>query len=451
MATTSDKYYGSAESNSVQKRTQECLDELRNKKDQPANVLILFGRRGDGKSAYFEDTTDTFGHSKQRTVQFQIERVEINSEKYYIMDTPGFDTDNEQEVFLELIRGIEAVRLYATIIGLIFVTRIGNSSMEAVDAKLIDLFSNLCGDRYMSQVTMVTTFWDASQEEESIKFPERLQSRMEGWKTILGQGLKHYQHGRQYQDGIGTGKSLCWGEDHDDIKRSAKMMISRHYGSIHPQDPRIVKELAAGVSLEKTAAGQLVGLTSAHGSHSASLSPSSKQTEPTEEPRSSTSQSNSSASTPSEASRPSTSTDRMPYPEAYDKTQNQNLPQNTQQPSQQPEPAWVGLVVRVGTWGFNNVVSPLVEKVLLPELERRLGGRPVGRAGAGGGVGGGGQRGFPSWLDPFSSVDQFRARGMPSDEPYRIEFARKRGIMHEPRSAEFGEAVRKAVMREFPL
>lgn len=47
------------------------------------------------------------------TAEFQIEGVEIDGKKYYIMDMPGFDTDKEQEVFLEVIRGIEAVRAYA--------------------------------------------------------------------------------------------------------------------------------------------------------------------------------------------------------------------------------------------------------------------------------------------------------------------------------------------------
>ncbi|KAG4437231.1 hypothetical protein IFR05_007285 [Cadophora sp. M221] len=399
----------------VQRRTQECLEEMRNKENQPANVLLLIGRRGVGKSGYIESCTDTSGHSTQGTLQFQIERVEIEGKGFYIMDTPGFDTDNEQEVFLEIIRGIEAVRPYATVMGVMLVARIDQSRTDALDTKLVDLIKNLCGNGYMSRVTMVTTFWKESEEQQKQEFDKRLQCHMQGWKTVLGQDVKQYQHGRQYEDGNDTGESLRWHGDRDDIQRSAKMMISRHYGSIHPQHPRIVLELDAGIPLDKTAAGQFLGFSSINGQR-----------------RSSGSQPNSS---PNESPRPFSSRDEIPDPEPNDGIRNENQAQPSETDS--PLIEWVAVGVK---WLYKNVV--------VPEVNRYLG--ELGAGGRGGG-GGGAQRGFPSWLDPNSPVDQLKARGMASDFPSRVIFARKHGIMDDPGSPAFGDAVRKLVIREYPL
>lgn len=126
------------------------------------------------------------------TLDYQVERVELSRKRYYIMDTPGFDTNMERVVFHEIIRGINAVRPYARIVGVMLVTRINDSRAEDVDDKLVAFVDKLCGSEYAAQVTIVTNFWNVSEPEEQSEFETRLEERLQRWRGVLGQGLKQY-------------------------------------------------------------------------------------------------------------------------------------------------------------------------------------------------------------------------------------------------------------------
>ena len=188
------------------------------------------------------------------------------------MDTPGFDHGSESEVFHEVVNGIEAVRPHARIIGVLLVTPMHHIRVNEMDEKLLRFARAFCGDEYMTQVTVVTTFWEAHKEKQKLVYNTRLANRLEKVKELWSvQGpISHYQHGRKYEDGQDTGVFLEWDEDRDDIVEYAKDMIRRHYGSINPRDPRIVRELETGLSLEHTTAGQSLGLTPASTPNSAS-------------------------------------------------------------------------------------------------------------------------------------------------------------------------------------
>jgi hypothetical protein len=54
-------------------------------------------------------------------------------------------------------------------------------------------------------------------------------------------------------------------------------------------------------------------------------------------------------------------------------------------------------------------------------------------------------------VDPLSSKDHFLARGLPDDLGFRTQWAQERGITLEPGSQAFGDAVRNAIVREWPL
>src|SRR5450759_3153869 len=119
------------------------------------------------------------------TLNFQLERVKLFGKRYYIMDTPGFDTDKEQAVFREIIRGIDAVRPYAKIVGIMPVPRINDNRSEAVDNKLVAFVDKLCGPEYAAQVTAVTNFWNVSEQEEKVEFEKRLRERLQQWRGVI--------------------------------------------------------------------------------------------------------------------------------------------------------------------------------------------------------------------------------------------------------------------------
>lgn len=74
------------------------------------------------------------------------------------MDTPCFDGRSESQVFREVVKGIEAVRPHARIIGVLLVTQINDSRFDDKDEKLLRSAQAFCGNEYLAQVTYVTTF-----------------------------------------------------------------------------------------------------------------------------------------------------------------------------------------------------------------------------------------------------------------------------------------------------
>lgn len=307
------------------------------------------------------------------TLDFQLECVKISSKRYYIMDTPGFDTDREQAVFREIIRGIEAVRPHAKIIGIMLVTRINDIRAEAGDNKLAAFVEKLCGPEYAAQITAVTNFWNVSEPEEKVEFETRLGERLQRWRGVLGQELKQYQHGRRYNSfGEDVGECLKWRGDSDDIKAYAKAMVDRHYGGIDPRDPGIVQELSKNQPLGKTAAGEFLGIAPPPQSSSSSSTSASSPDQPE------------STTPPPGTSEPEA--EEIPRPSASSRRANPNQSEFQTPPKpQDPSPVKDALI-----WGLNNLFIPTIKRVLINGLRGPMTGGAVG--------------GFPSHLGKYMAL-----------------------------------------------
>jgi hypothetical protein len=281
------------------------------------------------------------------TLNFQLERhnLSLSGKRYYIMDTPGFDTDKERAVFREIVRGIEAVRPYAKIVGVMLVTRINDSRAEAVDNKLVAFVDKLCGSAYTAQITVVTNFWNVSEPDEKTEYETRLEECLQRWRAVLGQTLKHYQHGRRYNSfGDDVGECLKWRGDHEDIRTYAKAMVNRHYGGVDLRDPDIIQELSENKSLGETAAGQFLGINPPSPSSSSTSTPSPSQAEATTPP-------------------PTTSepeAEEIPRPSASSPGANSN--QFRSQAS--PESLGANVAQEALTWAVKNVGIPLAQRAL---------------------------------------------------------------------------------------
>jgi hypothetical protein len=362
------------------------------------------------------------------------------------MDTPGFDTDKEQDVFKEIIRGIKAVRSYAKIVGVMLVTRINDNRAEAVDNKLLTFVNKLCGPEYAAQITVVTNFWNVSEPEEKVEFETRLGQRLQRWRSVLGQEVKQYHHGRRYNSfGEDVGECLKWRGDSERVKAYAKAMVVRNYEEIDPKDPSIVYELSENRPQGMTAAGEFLGIAPPPQSSSYSSTSASSPGHP--------------EGTTSSSSTPKPEAEEIPKPSASSHRASQSQPQ-TPKEQNGPSPLSEALV-----WGLNNFIIPMAKQAITDKLN----GRQTG--GAFGGAAGG----FPSYfgrckgttplasntallffdadtcVDFLSSEDHFKARGLPGDLGYRTQWAQARGITQDPGSSEFGDLVRRAIMRESPL
>ncbi|OAP56452.1 hypothetical protein AYL99_09631 [Fonsecaea erecta] len=385
----------SAPCNIVQ-QTQYCLDQIR-ASNEPARVFLLLGRTGVGKSSLFEDLTGTEGHSRNSsdpvTTTFQLDEALINGQRYFFMDTPGFDAGDELQAFREIGRGIEAIRHHAAIVGVLYVTRINYSRIEHLDRKLLEFLGSFCGDRYIPRITFVTTHWTLSQGPYPVEEDKFVKLRSL-WADFLTKGAKLYQHGQRYSDqGEDTGTCLSWDSQRREIAEHARGVVSRCYGEVNPGKPKIVEELGANIPLYRTAAAMALGLTTE--------SPSAPSNEPGEKHSTQN-------WVPGESSRP-----RAPRETG-----------ETAGPSHSP-----GTGQTESGISWYNVGLDLLGAVLKnAQINMSVGGGATS-------CGTGGYR-WPrssfrgtGW-DPNSSIDQFKRQGKPSDLAFRRAVGRERGIFN---------------------
>jgi hypothetical protein len=308
------------------------------------------------------------------TLKFQLECFSFSSKKFYIMDTPGFDMDNERAVFDEIIRGIEAVRPYAKIVGIMLVTRINDSRAEAFDNRLVAFVDKLCGPAYAAQVTVVTNFWNVSEPEEKTEFETRLDESLQRWRAVLGQDLKQYQHGRRYNSfGEDAGECLKWRGNSDDIKVYAKAMVNRHYGGIKLRDPVIIQELSENRSLGKTAAGRFLGIDPSPQSSTSTSASSPSQAEATTPP----------------PTTPEPEAEEIPRPSASSRRANSNQSQS----QAHPDSLGGNPFLEVSKWVGKEVIVTVIQQVLT-NLS----------SGVTSGQGGGG---FPSHLGKYIALHRY--------------------------------------------
>ena len=71
----------------------------------------------------------------------------IKGKEYFIHHGhAAFDTDKELDVFREIVRGIDAIRHFARIVGVLLVTRINQPRVEEIDDKLLKFDQNFFGE-----------------------------------------------------------------------------------------------------------------------------------------------------------------------------------------------------------------------------------------------------------------------------------------------------------------
>lgn len=185
------------------------------------------------------------------------------------MDTPGFDPENEKKSFIEICRGIQAVSEFSKISGILYLTCINQPRFDNFDHKLLKFIHAISGDKYLPQVTFITTFCTTSSAREGESFNKRLKDLQKKWKIgIAKEALGLYQHGRLYDDaGQDTGSFLNWFDSREQIAKHAKDMVSRRYGvpkvpTTGTCVPRILAELGNGISVQATTTGKLLGMAS---------------------------------------------------------------------------------------------------------------------------------------------------------------------------------------------
>lgn len=368
------------------------------------------------------------------TQKCQIAKAVIGSQNYFIMDTPGFDPENEQKTFIEVARGMEVVANFARFAGILYLSCITESRFDDFDRKLVKFVHALSGDEYRPRLTFVTTFWTPLHIKQQAIFNNRLEMLKSQWLT---DGDEHpprlYQHGRQYDvDGTDTGRFLNWFESREQIARHGKDMIVRHYGGATEGEtdsiaPRIGNELKARTPLYSTAAGMLLGLT----------------------------RPNPSGTTPPAAELPR---------QARDGTYSQSSHRQQPEPAPQPNPNRAAQNERHEGWGWwllnwarENITISL--DLGSGSAGVNIGGAPPPRPSFRPSASNIGEAALlhltcnikfsEIFLDPNSVVDQMKFRGLDSSREGRLRYAERHGISGNPFTAEWNNSMRRDVQRRY--
>jgi hypothetical protein len=283
------------------------------------------------------------------TQEYEIAKAVIDNKVYFVMDTPGFDPENEQKTFLEIVRGIKAIHHFARISGLLYLTCINQPRFDGFDRKLTQFIRALCGNEYLPRITFVTTFWTAAGARQQATFNQQLESLRRNWQEGFdGQQPNLYQHGREYNsNGLDTGCIINWFTNRDQVAQHGKNMIARRYGGpTTPKSctapPKVVLEVDANTPIHDMDAGKLLGLL-----------PASPPTPPSDIP------SGDPGNVPGQLkSTPSDDSDPRPGREGQPAAGHNTTPRDSQQepePHQTSSSSWTQVVGDVVGWLARNV------------------------------------------------------------------------------------------------
>jgi hypothetical protein len=154
---------------------------------------------------------------------------------------------------------INDLRAHITIQGVWYVINNSLPRDTSFNAELLNWLSAFCGEEYYPYITIVTTHWGCTLQEEFSGLTKKFEDRKKVWEGILSTDIKTYQHGKRYNmSGVETNQvpTLSWYTDKAVLRECAREMVGRRCGVLHDVQPRFVRELNEGKEIGDTTAAQ---------------------------------------------------------------------------------------------------------------------------------------------------------------------------------------------------
>ncbi|KAI1114496.1 P-loop containing nucleoside triphosphate hydrolase protein [Nemania sp. NC0429] len=144
---------------------------------RPDSIFILvMGMTGSGKSSFIADCTGRkdveIGHDLEScTNSVAIFRENLNGRDVYLIDTPGFDDTNKEDVEI-----LTAVAHYLSVSyannvsvnGILYLHRISDTRIGSSTRRNLEMMKALCGEDAFENVAVVTTMWRADDSEPEL-------------------------------------------------------------------------------------------------------------------------------------------------------------------------------------------------------------------------------------------------------------------------------------------
>ncbi|KAI0515095.1 P-loop containing nucleoside triphosphate hydrolase protein [Xylaria bambusicola] len=158
-------------SNLLEVEMANFLAFLGAQRPKPDSVfLLVMGVTGSGKSSFIADCTGRndvcVGHDLAScTNSVAIFRAELHDRDVYLIDTPGFDDTNREDVQI-----LTAVAHYlsvsyannVSINGVLYLHRISDTRIGSSTRRSLEMMKALCGEDAFENVAIVTTMWSSN-------------------------------------------------------------------------------------------------------------------------------------------------------------------------------------------------------------------------------------------------------------------------------------------------
>ncbi|KAI0968510.1 P-loop containing nucleoside triphosphate hydrolase protein [Xylaria arbuscula] len=138
--------------------------------------LLVMGMTGSGKSSFIADCTGRediiIGHDLEScTNSIAIFCEELHGRDVYMIDTPGFDDTNREDVEI-----LTAVAHYLSVSyannvsvnGILYLHRISDLRIGSSTRRNLEMMRALCGEDAFENVTVVTTMWASNESKIEI-------------------------------------------------------------------------------------------------------------------------------------------------------------------------------------------------------------------------------------------------------------------------------------------
>ncbi|KAH8663862.1 P-loop containing nucleoside triphosphate hydrolase protein, partial [Ilyonectria robusta] len=167
-------------------------------------MIAVCGMTGTGKSTFIQRLSGKkvkVGHGLySETYDPEEVHCTIDAHAVTLVDTPGFDdtTRTDAEVLQSLADWMEKTFVAGTLLsGIIYLHRITDVRMTHASLRNLTLFRKLCGEENLSNVMLVTSWWEVCEPEIAIAREAELKSQGTFWGTMISQGATTDRYNNQ--------------------------------------------------------------------------------------------------------------------------------------------------------------------------------------------------------------------------------------------------------------
>lgn len=209
-------------------------------------TVAVMGATGAGKSRFIKRVTEDDAVVVGEGLQSETQHVRAferchQDRQYVLVDTPGFnDTDRpDQEILQELADWLaQSYRDGLMLSGVIYLHRISAPRMEGSSMRNLRMFRKLCGEDFLHNVVIGTTFWGTVDEEIGAAREKGLLESGKFFGELKERGCKIVRIPQEVEG--------C-------------LAILENFANKRPSIMRIQQELLEGKSIDRTEASSEIG------------------------------------------------------------------------------------------------------------------------------------------------------------------------------------------------